>query len=412
MGNLLKLANAMKKGRWPRLKHRTTGERKIHGGVGFILSDIRAYLESCQEDMFSTLAEMVQAESPSNRKRLVDTCGRLVQNWFQRELNLQAEVFPQVDAGDHLRFEYGTGDAQVLILTHIDTVWDESALPYQVVDGRMYGPGAYDMKAGLVQSMYAVKALFNLNVPLHKRIVWLITTDEEVGSFTSRALIESEAKKSDAVFVLEPSVAGSGALKTARKGVGDFTVQVQGRATHAGNEHRSGVSAIQELALQIVKLHALTDYDKGTTVNVGVVRGGTRTNVVAAQALAEVDVRVTSLTEATRITEAILGLQPFTPGAKVTVTGGINRPPMERTAGTVELFDQAQTAASRLGFVLTEESAGGGSDGNFTSALGVPTLDGLGPVGDGAHALNEHVVLEKMIERAALFGELLSITCG
>jgi len=375
------------------------------------MSEMLHYLTENQQDVYASLAQLVQAESPSDRKNLVDACGQQVQQMFSSLLGLSAEVFPQVTAGDHLRFEFGTGSTQVLILTHIDTVWDEGALSYRIEDGRAYGPGTYDMKAGLVQSIWAARALQQLGITLNKRVVWLVTTDEEVGSTTSRALIEAEAKKSAAVFVLEPSVANTGSLKTARKGVGDFVVRVEGHATHAGNEHQSGISAIQELALQIVKLHALTDYEKGTTVNVGVIRGGTRTNVVAAHAEAEVDVRITSMAEAKRLTDAILGLTPVTKGAKIQVTGGINRPPMERSAGAVELFDKAQNAAQKIGITLTEESAGGGSDGNFTAALGIPTLDGLGPVGDGAHATHEHVVLDKMIERAALFGELLIAVC-
>jgi glutamate carboxypeptidase len=277
--------------------------------------------------------------------------------------------------------------------------------PFRVEEGKAYGPGIFDMQNSLVLVEYALRAVRDLALALPRPVTVLITSDEEVGSPTSRTLIEEEARRSAYVLVMESPLPG-GVLKTSRKGVGRYTVEITGRAAHAGVEPEKGVSAIQELAHQVLKLHSLTELAQGTTVNVGVVHGGTVVNVVAAQAVAEVDVRAWSQAEAERIDQGILGLLPVTPGAQVRVRGGWNRPPLERRM-TAALFAQAQTIGRALGLTLDEGGTGGGSDGNFTAALGIPTLDGLGTPGHGAHADHEHIEVDQMPGRAALLAALL-----
>ena len=263
------------------------------------------------------------------------------------------------------------------------------------------------MKCGTVQALFALDLLVKQGWPLTKKVVVLFNTDEEIGSITSRPFIESEAKRSEVVLVLEPAIAPHGALKTARKGVGRFDIVVEGIASHAGSNPKQGASANLELAKQTVWLHSLNDFDKGTTVNVGVMQGGTRANVMAARAQAQVDLRVTTMAEAERMVPLILGRRAETPNTKLTITGGLNRPPMERTPAMVAMYQLAERLASELGIEISEGMTGGGSDGNFTAALGVPTIDGLGAVGDGAHAVHEHVILSKVPERTALLARLL-----
>lgn len=312
-------------------------------------------------------------------------------------------------AGDHLRAEFGTGQSQVLVLGHFDTVWPVGQLermPVRREDGRLYGPGTFDMKAGIAQALLAVRAVIDTNRPWPHRLVMLWTTDEEIGSTTSRALIEAEARRSRAVLVLEPSLPG-GALKTARKGVGEFHVRATGIAAHAGVDPTRGASAIHELAWQVTRLSELTDLANGVTVNVGRISGGSRSNVVAELAEAVVDVRIPTAADAARVTSAIT--QRVARDSRVTleVTGGINRPPLERTAQVVGLFNLASAIAADMGRTLSEGATGGGSDGNFTAALGIPTLDGLGAEGDGAHALHEHVLVESLAFRSALVAGLV-----
>jgi glutamate carboxypeptidase len=300
-------------------------------------------------------------------------------------------------------------DRQVLILCHFDTVWPVGQLrrmPVRREDGRLFGPGTFDMKAGIAIGMLALRALAETRRDVPYRVVMLLTADEEVGSATSRALIEDEARRSEAVLVMEPALPG-GALKTARKGCGEFELRVRGVSAHAGIEPGKGASAIHELARQIVALEALQDLPRGVSVNVGVVTGGTRTNVVADDASARIDVRVPAMSDASRIEDALRTLKPRTPGTSLEVTGGVDRPPLERTAAVARLYEKARSVAAELGRDLGEGSTGGGSDGNFTAALGVPTLDGLGPIGDGAHALHEHVIMDELPWRAALVAGLV-----
>jgi glutamate carboxypeptidase len=372
---------------------------------------MNALLSYCERDLpwlLETIEALVGLESPSGDAAAINRC---VAELESRLGGLGGRVtrLPGGPAGDHLRAEFGSGTRRVLLLGHVDTVWPIGTLarrPFRAEAGRLHGPGVLDMKAGLALAALAVKALAQGPGVLPGIIVLLVTADEETGGAVSRAIIEAEARASDAVLVLEPSLPG-GALKTSRKGCGEFVLRVSGRAAHAGVEPERGASAISELARQIPRIEALRDAAAGTAVNVGVIRGGSRPNVVAADAEAVIDVRVASPAEAARTTAALLALKPVDPGTQVAVAGGIDRPPMERSAAGVALFAIARAVAADLGRTLGEGGTGGASDGNLTAALGVPTLDGLGAVGGGAHADDEHVTIADLPWRAALVAGLL-----
>lgn len=374
---------------------------------------LKTYLHERQGAMVEVLAELVRHESPSMDKASLDRLARRLQERFV-QVGAEAVLVDNPGGGDHVRACFaaeGTaaGARPALILCHYDTVWPLGTLaerPFRVEEGRAWGPGVYDMKAGIVLAEFALRAIRDLGLALPRPVLLLLTSDEEVGSATSRALIEREARGAAYVLVLEPPLAG-GVLKTARKGVGFYELEIEGRAAHSGGEPEKGLSAIQELALQVLYLHGLGDLERGTTVNVGVVRGGTRSNVVAARAGAEIDVRAWTQDEVERIGTAILSLQPRMPGAKLQVRGGFERLPMERSVAVAALFKQARQIGLGMGLDLQEGASGGGSDGNFTAALGVPTLDGLGAPGDGAHAEHEHVLVEDLAPRAALLAALL-----
>jgi glutamate carboxypeptidase len=291
----------------------------------------------------------------------------------------------------------------VLVLCHYDTVWPVGALathPFRVEEGKAYGPGIFDMQSSLALVEYALRAVRDLDITLPRPVTVLITSDEEIGSGASRALIEAEALHSAYVLVMESPLPG-GVIKTARKGTGTFTVETIGRAAHAGVDPYKGVNAIAEMAHQVLAIHALADRDAGTTLSVGVIEGGIATNVVPARAVAQVDVRSWTQAEADRIAQAMAALTPVLPGAQVVVSGGWNRPPLERSA-TAALFARVQEIGRTLGMELADGATGGGSDGNFTGALGIPTLDGLGVPGDGAHADHEHILVDEIPGRAAL----------
>src|SRR5262245_26924335 len=368
-----------------------------------ILDHAQAHLVRTTE----TIERLVAIESPSTDKAAVDRCGRELAQML-RDAGAGVETIPQRERGDHVRARWGSGERPVLILGHFDTVWPLGTLntmPMKRDGARLHGPGTFDMKAGIAIAIGAVTALRETHTP-YPPVAMLWTTDEEIGSGTSRALIEDEARKARAVLVLEPALPG-GALKTARKGVGEFELTVHGVSAHAGLDPGKGASAIHELAAQIAVIERLQDLPRGISVNVGVIRGGSRTNVVAEEARALVDARAPTLAAAAAVESAIRGLQPLRTGTRLTVRGGFERPPMERSPAVLELFARASEVASPLGRELREGSAGGGSDGNFTAALGVPTLDGLGPVGDGAHATHEHVDVAALPWRAALVAGLL-----
>jgi glutamate carboxypeptidase len=372
-----------------------------------------AFCRSQERWLIDTIEALVRLESPTFDKVAVDRCGH---DLAGRLTSLGARVIPVSSsaAGDHLRAEFGAGGRQVLLLGHFDTVWPVGQIermPLVVNDDCLHGPGILDMKAGIALGMLATRALFELDPPADTRVIMLWTTDEETGSATSRALLETEARQSEAVLVLEPALPG-GVLKTRRKGVGEYEIVVRGQAAHAGVDPGKGISAIRELARQILAVETLQDLSRGVSVNVGVIEGGTRTNVVAAEARAQIDARAPTLEDADRIERTMRGLTPHLPGAIVEVHGGFNRPPMERTAGVARLYEIAQAAGASLGQMIEEGATGGGSDGNFTAALGIPTLDGLGALGDGAHALHEHVLLPSLADRAALIAAIMSRMCA
>ena len=307
--------------------------------------------------------------------------------------------------------DVGEGDQQVLLLCHMDTVWPTGTIqqrPFRVGAGLGYGPGILDMKAGIAIALHALETLKAHNSAPQQRVRIIVNSDEEVGSTTSRQLIEEEARKSTQVFCLEPGAGKEGALKTGRKGVGMFQVKVTGRAAHAGNEPEKGISAVEEMAHQILRLHSLTDLAQGTTVNVGVVQGGAVRNQVAAFAEAMVDLRVTTIQEAERVKNEILSSTPVLPGASVEIRGGLNRPPMERTESTALLLNSVRRFADPLGIILSEAQVGGGSDAQFAAAVGAPVLDGLGGVGEGPHADHEYVVVAELPRRVALLASILA----
>jgi glutamate carboxypeptidase len=362
----------------------------------------------------STLRSITELESPSFDKAAVDSCGMRIRELFQ-ELGGTSTVYDQPPSGktfgNHLRFDFpGVKRGKpIMLLGHFDTVWDIGTLarmPFKTEKGRIWGPGVFDMKGGIVIMLETIRALKEKHGELPRPItVWLVA-DEEVGSDSSRPTTEALAKKSEAVLVLEPCRLDS-AIKTARKGVGDYTVRVTGVSSHAGVDFEKGQSAILELARQVQKIASFTDLKRGITVNPGMIRGGTRTNVVADLAEVECDIRVTKMKDAATLDKKFRGLKPVNRKCRIEVEGGVNRPPMERSAGVAKLFKIGQGVAKDLGFALKEHATGGGSDGNFTAALGVPTLDGLGAVGDGAHALHESILIDELPRRVALIAGLI-----
>ncbi|WP_026689618.1 M20 family metallopeptidase [Alteribacter aurantiacus] len=365
------------------------------------------YLTSYAVEQERDLLQLLRAESPTYRKELVDKCSGILMKMFEKHLGATSVVYPQLKRGDHFRVKVGKGRKRILILVHVDTVWDQGRLVTYKKDGKIFGPGAMDMKGGIVQGIWAVKALKACGGLQGKEVVFLCTSDEEVGSQTSKSIIESEAKKSQVVLVLEPPVSETGAIKTSRSGIGLYDYYIKGRGAHAGIDHEKGVSAVKELAHQILKLEELTDYRRGTTVNVGVVSGGSRLNVIPDTARARIDFRVKSNQEANRLIRIIEKPVPVTEGISISVKGHLNRPPMEKTDSTAILFERVKEAGRKVGLLLEESHVGGGSDGNFTAALGIPTIDGLGCFGDGAHALHEHIFLDQMIVRTAMLSHLI-----
>ncbi|MBZ5509164.1 MAG: M20 family metallopeptidase [Acidobacteriia bacterium] len=359
--------------------------------------------------MMTLLRRMVEIESPSDDKAAVDRMGAFLAREFER-LGGTVTSYPQKNAGNHLKAEFAAGAGKpALLLGHFDTVWSMGTLatmPFRVDNGRAFGPGVYDMKAGITMMIFALRAL-QAGGNQRRPVTVLLDTDEEVGSVTGRPVVEATARECEAVFVLEPSQGPKGHLKTSRKGVGNITIRVRGRASHSGVDFEKGRSAIVELARQLLEIVKFTDLSRGITVNPGVIHGGTRSNVIAAEAWAEVDLRIDRAADAAALEQKFAALKPFDPDCSIEITGGINRPPMERTEATVHLFEMAREIAGWIGLPLEESATGGGSDGNFTSALGVPTLDGLGALGEGAHASHESIVIEDLPRRTALIAGLL-----
>jgi glutamate carboxypeptidase len=370
------------------------------------------WLRGRTPEMVASLERLVTAESPSLDPAAQREPFRLLAGEL-RELGFEVEPIPGRDVGDHLLAQdvatpSGNGAPQ-LLLGHMDTVWPQGTLarmPVREEEGRLHGPGVYDMKAGLVQMLFALRALREHDLEPVSQVTVMVNTDEEIGSPESREHIERLARSASRAFVLEPSFGPAGQLKTARKGSGEFVVTVHGVASHAGIEPGKGISAILELSHQVQRLFELNDPGRGVTVNVGTIDGGLRPNVIAPRAVAQVDVRVRTAEDADRVGAAIRGLEPTEEGAEIEVEGGFGRPPLERTARNRALWETARDAAETLGIRLEEAAVGGASDGNFSSRHAA-TLDGLGGVGDGAHAEHEHVVVQRLPERAALLATLL-----
>jgi glutamate carboxypeptidase len=376
-------------------------------------SELLQALKPRLSKMLAVLRRFVTTESPSLEKTAADRCcGVIAKEWRRR--STQVERIPQQHRGDQLRVTYAPRKfrptSQLLVLGHYDTVYSTGTLkemPFRVSRGKAYGPGIFDMKAGIAQALFALEALQRAKVGLRKRIVFLWTSDEEIGSESSRNLIETEARRSDAVFVLEPSFGPRGLLKTARKGVGQAELLVQGRASHAGLAPEEGINAVHELAVQLTRIEKWNDAQCGVSINADIVEGGTRTNVIAERARAVLDLRALRTSDMRSIERRLHALRPIHKGAKLRVTGGFDRPPLERRT-CAPLFARAKSLAKQMNLSLGECTAGGGSDGNFTGALGIPTLDGLGAVGDGAHSDHEYVLIDTMPARAALLAALLA----
>ena len=370
------------------------------------------YFQERQSELVETIRQIVEIESPSDNKQAVDRLGVLLAGRFEK-LGGHAKFHRTPRFGDHLQVDFAgkRGGKPVLLLGHLDTVYPLGTLnsmPFRVGEGRLWGPGTFDMKSGIAFMLHAVEALHAWHGDqLPRPLTVLLVSDEEVGSDTSRRITENLARKAAAVLVLEPAQGLKGAVKTARKGVGEYVLTVIGKSAHSGLDFEKGESAIVELARQIIAISGLVDLKRGLTLNVGTIQGGTRTNVVPGEASAVFDVRIARMKDATGIDRKLRSLKPFNRKCKLEITGGINRPPMERTPGIVALYKKAGDIAKQLGWKLEEAAVGGGSDGNFTAGLGIPTLDGLGGVGEGAHASHESVLISELPRRAALLAALI-----
>jgi glutamate carboxypeptidase len=373
------------------------------------------FFESRRSAILKLTRSLVETESPSGDLEGSRAVARLLAAEARAIGVVNAiEQIESAGYGEHLRVrafgEARENTGSILLIGHTDTVHPRGSLrerPWREEEGRIYAPGIFDMKANCALALAVFRACAELKLAPRRPVVLLLTCDEETGSLTGRALIEEEARKAESVLVLEPPAPG-GRVKTARKGTGMFTMKAQGIAAHAGLEPEKGASAILELARQIERLHGLNDFARGTTINVGVVHGGTRSNVVAAEAHAEIDLRFNTAEEASRLENEIVNAHPFDERVKLSVSGGINRPPLERNAKVAALFEQARSIAASLDFELGEASVGGASDGNFAAALGVGVLDGLGISGDGAHATHEHIEVSDIARRGALIAGLLT----
>lgn len=360
-------------------------------------------------DFLNLLRKLVETESPSHDKSAVDKMGRLVVEEC-RKLDGEIETANQSEVGNHILTRWGSGTNGILLLHHMDTVFPIGTLatmPFRQDGNKTYGPGVLDMKGGIVVTLSAIHQLREENRMPARPVTALFTSDEEIGSDSSRALIEDLARESALVLVLEPGLV-DGALKVCRKGVGEYHVKVTGRASHAGVAHEEGRNAIQEMAHQVLAIQSMTDYNKGTTLNVGIIGGGTASNVVPEECEAIVDYRVLIPKEADRVDAAMKSLKPIIEGTSIAVTGGLNRPPMPEDDTMKMTFEKARQIAASIGMSLTAGSTGGGSDANFVAPLGIPVLDGLGTYGEGSHSEREYIFAESLSSRAELVAALLS----
>ena len=373
------------------------------------ISDILRAAQSGEANLLQLLRQLVEIESPSDDKAAVDNANDLVAGWVEA-LGGSIKRHRQRAFGDVLELRFGPARSKrsrVLLLGHLDTVWPVGTLakmPWREADGKVFGPGILDMKVGVMMALEAIRILRDLDV--QRPVTLLLNSDEEIGSPISRPITEKIAQQCAAVLVLEP--AQGLAYKTARKGVGHFDLRVTGVGAHAGVDFEAGHSAIREMARLVETISNFTDPSKGRTLNVGVITGGTRSNVIAAECTAQVDARIVKASDARTVERLMRSLRVTDPACKLEVTGGVNRPPMERKPGTIALFKQARKLAAEIGLNLQEASTGGGSDGNFTAALGIPTLDGMGAVGAGAHAIHEHIVRAHLVERTTLLTAMLA----
>jgi glutamate carboxypeptidase len=369
---------------------------------------VLAWARKRQPELIRLLREFVECESPSDSPDAVRRFHELLAD------SLSGMGTGRLPRTGHLIWSFDlpgrkNAQGQVLALGHGDTVWPLGtlrAMKFRRAEGRLWGPGVLDMKAGLAFFIFAMKALRELEIPVLSGVGLLVNPDEETGSKASRALTEDIARKSKAVLVLEPGTGLEGRPKTARKGIGDYSLTVRGVASHAGVDFEKGASAVVELSRQIERIASFTDIPSGITVNPGIISGGTRSNVIAAEARAHIDIRVPSLSAAKALEKKFSSLKPFDKRCTLELTGGLNRPPMERTRGIADLFGLARKLAAEMNVDLRESSTGGGSDGNFTAALGIPTLDGIGAVGEGAHAAHESILIDRIADRVALLAKL------
>lgn len=369
------------------------------------------YFVERNESLVKTIREFVEIESPSDNKQAGDRMGAVLAGRFE-SLGGRAKIHRTQDYADNLQIDFPgrEGSKPVLLLGHFDTVYPLGTLsnmPCRIVDGSLHGPGVLDMKSGIALMMSAIEALKSWHGILPRPVTVFLVSDEEVGSSSSRKITEDLARQSAGVLVLEPAAGLRGAVKTARKGVGEYKLTVQGVAAHAGLDPGKGHSAILELSRQINAISKLSDLRHGISVNPGVIRGGTRTNVIAAEASVEIDVRIKEVKQAKALDRKLRGLKPFDKHCKLHIEGGINRLPMERTEGVAALYRKAQHIAKDISWKLEEAAVGGGSDGNFTAGLGIPTLDGLGGVGEGAHAVHECIVISELPRRALLLARMI-----
>jgi glutamate carboxypeptidase len=370
------------------------------------------HLEQRQGQLVQSIRELVEIESPSDNKPAVDRIGQFLTAKFEA-LGGQTKFHRSTEFGDSLQIDFpspNSSDKPVLLLGHSDTVYPLGTLakmPYKIANGRLHGPGVLDMKSGIAFMLHAIEALQSWHGKLPRPVTVFLVSDEEVGSRSSRPITEALAKKSAGVLVLEPAAGLRGAVKTARKGVGEYTLRVKGIASHAGLDPGKGHSAILELARQLAVIAKLNDLRSGVSVNPGKIIGGTRSNVVAAEAQAVIDVRIKNAGQARSIDRNLHSLKPFDKHCKLQMIGGINRLPMERTAGVAGLYKKAQAVAKHLDWKLEEAAVGGGSDGNFTAGMGIPTLDGMGGVGEGAHAVHEYIIISELPRRALLLAGMI-----
>ncbi|MCL2564953.1 MAG: M20 family metallopeptidase [Defluviitaleaceae bacterium] len=366
-----------------------------------LANQIKEYFITHKADLLADLHEFVAADSPSNDKEYANRCCDVLCGIVKRRLGVEGKRFPQEEFGDHVMFKIGDGGKKFILIGHYDTVWDVGAKPTVFEGNIVKGAGVFDMKYGIISSIWSLKAVFDLKLPFDDKTVYLLyNSDEEVGSPTSKPIILENAEQYEAALVLEPSF--NGGIKTERKGVGTVDVHITGLASHSGSNHEAGISAIDEAARITGYLHSLTDYEKGTTVNVGIIKGGTRRNVVAAECSLTVDFRVKTAVEGDKLLEKISLIKPSREGIKLDIKANLERPPFEKTPGNMALYKKLEELAKDMDLEIFDIATGGASDGNFTSYAGIPTIDGLGAVGDGGHALSEYVDVEKSLERTVL----------